>query len=269
MGIYFIIAVGIFSGYLFLTAPSRECTSLPCSLMVPYAHRGLHFGEVPENSMAAFRRAVEDRCGIELDVRLTKDGEVVVFHDDELFRMCKSFAAVSSLTYDELSKLRISGTNERIPRLSEVLSEVSGQVPLLIELKGSDTALCDRVFDLLDSYGGAFSIEAFDPRMLYYVRKKRPSYYRGQLVTRVRKGEARISLIARLLLSHMLLNFLSRPHYTACDKRWYPRVAIFFASHLFGVKKLMWVARGDDECKRMMDDGIIPIFEKIDSDDRI
>lgn len=223
----------IFSVYLFLVAPACGESSLPRSIIIPYAHRGLHSSSRPENSMAAFRSAIEAGCGIELDVRLTKNGEVIVFHDDDLSRACKTGAAVSSLTFEKISKYLLFSTSERIPKFSDVLGKVCGKVPLLIELKGSDTALCDRVFELLDVYGGAFCVEAFDPRMLYYIRKKRPSYYRGQLITKVKKSDARLPLLVRYMLSHMMLNFISRPHFIACDKRWSPKVGVFIASGCF------------------------------------
>lgn len=259
--IYIAAFVMIFSVYLFLVAPACGESSLPRLLIIPYAHRGLHSSGRPENSMAAFRSAIEAGCGIELDARLTKDGEVIVFHDEDLSRACKTGAAVSSLTFDEISKYLLFSTSERIPKLSDVLGEVCGKVPLLIELKGSDTALCDRVFELLDVYGGAFCVEAFDPRMLYYIRKKRPSYYRGQLVTKVKRSDARLPLLVRYMLSHMMLNFISRPHFIACDKRWSPKVGVFIASRLFYAKVFLWVVSGEDKCKELYEKGIVPIFE--------
>ena len=54
----------------------------------PIAHRGLHGGDIPENSMPAFERAVDNGYNIELDVHITIDGVVVVFHDDTLTRVC-------------------------------------------------------------------------------------------------------------------------------------------------------------------------------------
>ena len=102
-----------------------------------YAHRGLHDGEagIPENTMAAFRRAVDAGFGIELDVQLTKDEEVVVFHDFDLKRVCSAEGEISDFTYEQLQRFAICGTQERIPRLSDVLKLVQGRVPLLIELK--------------------------------------------------------------------------------------------------------------------------------------
>lgn len=85
-----------------------------------FAHRGLHSIEdgIPENSLAAFRAARENGFGIELDLQLTCDGQVVVFHDHDLNRMCGADVTVDELTYDELKKYRLAGTNEHIPLFS-------------------------------------------------------------------------------------------------------------------------------------------------------
>ena len=73
--------------------------------------------------------------GIELDVQLTKDGVMVVHHDYDLKRTCGVNKKITDLTYRELCRYRLMGTRERIPRFVEVLREVDGKVPLLVELK--------------------------------------------------------------------------------------------------------------------------------------
>lgn len=104
---------------------------------VNYAHRGLHTRDksVPENSLAAFRQAAQEGYGIELDVQLSKDGEVVVFHDDTLDRVCGVHARVDELTWPELQQLRLCGTDEQIPLFSEVLKNIQGCEALIVELK--------------------------------------------------------------------------------------------------------------------------------------
>ena len=108
------------------------------SLICPYAHRGLHGEGVPENSLAAFKKAVENGHGIELDLQLSADGEVMVFHDYTLKRMTGEAGLLSEKTAEELRSLRLAGTDEHIPTLREVLELVDGQVPLLVELKGEN-----------------------------------------------------------------------------------------------------------------------------------
>ena len=99
------------------------------------AHRGLHSAGKPENSLAAFGAAVRRGYAIELDVHLLSDGSVVVFHDDNLKRMCGADVEVKALTVRKMCKYRLGDTNERIPLLKDVLALVNGAVPLIIELK--------------------------------------------------------------------------------------------------------------------------------------
>ena len=115
--------------WLWLLRPRRGRRPLPCRL---FAHRGLYGGNIPENSLPAFERAVEAGCGIELDVRLTRDGQVVVCHDDSLLRMCGAEARVRDLTLAELKRLRLKESGETVPTLAEALARVDRRVPLLV-----------------------------------------------------------------------------------------------------------------------------------------
>lgn len=122
--------------YMIAIAPARRPLGEPF-VSTKYAHRGLHDKELPENSLAAFGAAVDRGFGIELDVRLTKDGVLVVFHDDTLTRMCGVDKRVSELTLDEIKELKLAGSEYGVPTLEEFLDCVGGKVPLLIELKGA------------------------------------------------------------------------------------------------------------------------------------
>ena len=83
------------AGYLFLVAPRKKGNTAPPRepFRTSYAHRGLHGAGVPENSLAAFREAVLHGYGIELDLQLSRDGEIMVFHDYNLDRMTAFFTA--------------------------------------------------------------------------------------------------------------------------------------------------------------------------------
>ncbi|MBR6381045.1 MAG: glycerophosphodiester phosphodiesterase, partial [Lachnospiraceae bacterium] len=113
-----------------------------------FAHRGLFLKDqsVPENSLEAFRRAVAGGYGMELDVQLSKDGQVVVFHDDTLERVCGVKKRVDALTFAELRELRLYSTEEQIPLFSEVLETVGGKTPLIVELKNGprNRELCEK-----------------------------------------------------------------------------------------------------------------------------
>ena len=142
--------------YLFLISPRVKNTADIDMLNRDFAHRGLWSGRVPENSLSAFEAAARRGYAIELDVRPTKDGAIVVFHDDDLKRMCGRNALVRDLTLRELRTLTLKGTGEVIPTLNEVLKLIDGRVPLLIEVKGErpDPKFCLALSDILDAYRG-------------------------------------------------------------------------------------------------------------------
>lgn len=107
-----------------------------------YAHRGAS-GHAPENTMAAFRKAVElGSCGIECDVQLTRDGRLVICHDETLERTTDGKGFIKDHSYSELMELDAGGwfdnrfRNERIPELSQLLRLVRDHHMLLnIEIK--------------------------------------------------------------------------------------------------------------------------------------
>jgi glycerophosphoryl diester phosphodiesterase len=136
----------------------------------PIAHRGLHAAHDgrPENSLAAFARACVLGFPAELDVRLTRDRQVVVFHDRALRRMTGAPGRVDERDAAEICALRLLGTAERVPLLRDVLELVNGRVPLLIELKSSMLwpTLERAVLEALDGYAGAIAIQSFKRRTL-------------------------------------------------------------------------------------------------------
>ncbi|MCR5136841.1 MAG: glycerophosphodiester phosphodiesterase [Oscillospiraceae bacterium] len=187
---------------------------------VNYAHRGLHTRDksVPENSLAAFRRAAREGYGIELDVQLSRDGEVVVFHDDTLDRVCGVHARVGDLSFAELEKLRLCGTDEQIPLFSEVLASIRGCEALIVELKNGprNRELCEKTCALLENYHGNVCIESFNPMIVAWFRFHAPDLVRGQLATsRKDYRESGVTGVKAFLLHSTLLNFLARPQFVA------------------------------------------------------
>ncbi len=204
----------------FLVAPGKASGEKKAPFFgANIAHRGLHRADrsVPENSLAAFRDAAENGYAIELDVHLTADDRVVVFHDDSLRRVCGVEQDVEALTWRELRDVRLDGTGEHIPLLSDVLAEVRGRVPIVVELKTSPRRreLCERTWELLRAYNGDYCIESFDPRIVRWWRLNAPGVLRGQLsCTREQFGESATPVQA-FFLSRLLCNFLGRPQFIA------------------------------------------------------
>ena len=192
-----------------------------------YAHRGFHDKPViPENSLPAFRRAIEHGFGAELDVHLLKDGTLAVFHDSDLRRCANVDGQIEDLTLEELKQLRLEGTDEQIPTFDEVLALFESATPLIIDLKtarGNHQALAKAVCERLDTYKGEFCIESFDPFALIDVKKLRPEICRGQLSMNFEKDKAGLPWYKRFIAGNLLLNFLTVPDFIAYNYLTAPR----------------------------------------------
>lgn len=183
-----------------------------------FAHRGLYSddGMIPENSLEAFDKAIENNYGIELDVSFTKDKKTVVFHDDNLLRMTGLNKKISDCTLEEIESLYLNGTDYKIPTFNEVLDLVDGKVPLIIEIKSNRDrdGLCNSVKNELNDYKGRFCIESFDPLIMSRIKKNMPDVIRGQLSMKFTK-ENKAPKSLKIALEYLLLNFKSRPHFIA------------------------------------------------------
>lgn len=205
---------------IFLTAPGRADKSRKEAFRGRnFAHRGLHSntGKRPENSLAAFRAAAEKGYGIELDARLTSDGQVAVFHDDGLERMCGVPGRVEDMPMSELKKLSLGDTQETIPTLEEALDTVDDRVPVIIELKKGkkNEELCEKVLQIIDEHFGDFCVESFDPRILRWFRKNAPDILRGQLIAPAEDLGDSVSPPQAFALRWALTNVFARPHFIA------------------------------------------------------
>jgi glycerophosphoryl diester phosphodiesterase len=182
-----------------------------------FAHRGLHSGVVPENSLASFAAAVEFGAGIECDLRLTADGVIVVFHDADARRMCASPMRIGQSTLQELERLRVGG--EPIPTLPDLLSLTGGRVPLLLEVK-VDRDIWRWLPALrrdLVGFRGPLGVTSFDPRLARLLKSNMPQVRRG-LVLRERIPPLR----RRLAMALAAPDFLGVER-TALDRPWVQR----------------------------------------------
>lgn len=233
---------------------------------LPYAHRGLWDMDrkIPENSLPAFARAVEHNYAIELDVHLTKDGQLVVFHDDTLKRMCQLDERVEDMTYEDISRYALLGTDYCAPLLSEVLELVNGQVPLLIEMKlpTRDLSLCPVLADLLSDYSGRYMIESFQPFGLKWFRKNRPEVLRGQLSARYAPSEPP-ALPLKIASTQLLLNWISRPDFIAYNYNHYGSLGCILNARLYKTPFWVWTIRTEKSYKTCKQKFNGVIFEKI------
>ena len=227
-----------------------------------FAHRGLHSPDrsVPENSLTAFRLAAEAGYGIELDIQLSKDGQVVVFHDDTLDRVCGVSGRVDAFSLSQLREMRLCGTEEQIPLFTEVLETVGGRVPLIVELKSGphNEQLCRLALALLEGYQGDFCVESFDPRIVGWFRRHAPQILRGQLAQRPRSYNT-LPAPEGLFLGWTLANFIGRPQFIAYQNR--PRPLTVRLACRLGAAKVAWTVREASDRLRAERENEMVIFE--------
>ena len=174
---------------------------------VYYAHRGLYdnISDAPENSLAAFQKAVDAGYGIELDVQMTADGKVVVVHDFNLKRISGVDKEIDQCTYEELQEYPIYGSDQRVPLFEDVLKAVDGKVPLIVELKYKEgSKICEKAQEILNSYTGIYCIESFHPQVLVWYRKNYPHICRGQLSMNFEKDKAGLPWYKRFIAGNLL-----------------------------------------------------------------
>ncbi len=161
----------------------------------PIAHRGLHdaAGGVIENTVSAFRAAIDGRYAIECDLQLAADGEAMVYHDAELGRLTEGSARVDSLSAGELRAVAFKATGDRMITLGELCDLVGGRVPLVIELKSrfdGDLRLAARTARVIEAYAGEAALMSFDPGPVTALRDLAPKRPRGLVAMRRQRGAA-------------------------------------------------------------------------------
>ncbi|KMZ52823.1 glycerophosphodiester phosphodiesterase [Dorea sp. D27] len=231
-----------------------------------FAHRGYHCASqgIPENSMSAFRAAISQGYGIELDVHLTLDGKLAVFHDDDLLRVCGSKDSIENLTYKELERYRLFDTKEHIPLFTDVLSLVNGQVPLLIEMKipSSATDICSVLCETLKSYHGPYLVQSFNTMGLRWFRLHAPEVLRGQLSDNLTKKKSREPWLLRLMVRYLLTDFLGRPDFISYKLADLPNLSVSVLRSLAHTPVAVWTLRTEAALAEGIRCYDMQIFEK-------
>lgn len=228
-----------------------------------FAHRGLFTADqsVPENSLPAFRAAVAAGYGVELDVQLTKDKVVVVFHDDDLKRVCGVDARVDAFTFDELQNMPLLNTVERMPTFADVLTMIDGKIPMIVELKsgGDWKTLCEKTRVLLAQYKGDYCVESFHPLLVRWFYQHAPQILRGQLSEAYRYSKRYVPWYQSLMMSRLLTNILTHPQFIAY--RVGPKCLSARICEAMGVMRVAWTARPTDDHAKLARRSDAIIFE--------
>ena len=232
-----------------------------------YAHRGLHNKERPENSMTAFRAALDGGYGIELDIHLMKDGNLAVIHDSSLKRTAGADVKIEDLTASQLKDYRLGGTAETIPLFQQVLELFGGKAPMIVELKAAGNnhaALCEKACAMLENYPGPYCIESFDPRCIIWLHKHRPDIIRGQLTENFFVSNSSLPGWLKFILANQIENFLAQPDFVAyrfSDRKTFSNTLV---RKVWGVQGVSWTLRSQEEYDTAVAEGWIPIFENFE-----
>lgn len=225
------------------------------------AHRGLFDREkIPENSMLAFDKALEKGYSIEVDVNMTQDGYIVVFHDNSLKRMTGIKNDITTMTLSEIKKLKLLGTENKIPTFEDVLLQVAGKVPILIEVKPNSKykELMEKLINLLEKYNGKYSIQSFDPRIVYWLKKNMPQISRGQISSKnIREVKSRI---LKILLGKMVFNVITKPNfisyqYLSINEKFYKK------QKNKGREVIAWTLKNKEDYEKIRDYCDMVVFE--------
>lgn len=216
----------------------------------PVAHRGLHDSSrgVIENTTSAFAAAIAGNYAIECDLRLSADGEAMVFHDRTLERLTAATGNIVAKTTSELSGIPFRHSTDRMLTLAGLCELVSGRVPLVLEMKSEfdgDLRLPGRVAEVLRSYAGPVAVMSFDPDQIVALAALAPGLPRGIVAERhYRDAEwANLQPSQRRTLAHLLHAPRTRPHFLAYAVNDLPAAAPLVARWVFGLPLLTWTVR--------------------------
>ena len=264
--IEFLIAIVIlFLCYLFVLRGRKGHPGLEKLRGWAYAHRGLHGNGVPENSMQAFRLALEHGFGIEFDVHLMADGNLAIIHDASLKRTAGADVRIEDLRTEDLENYRLEGTEENIPTFRQLLELYDGKAPLIIELKaerGNHAALCTAVCEALKDYNGVYCIESFDPRCIRWMRLNRPEIVRGQLAENFFKSKgSKLHPVLKFVMTNHFANFLVLPDFVAYKFADRSVIGTWLCRNVLHIAGVTWTIRNKEDYDIAVKEGWIPIFE--------
>ena len=255
-------------GYLFSIAPrTGKRAQMEPFFTTLIAHRGFFNNvDIPENSIPAFQRAVERGFGIELDVQMTTDGRLMVFHDESVKRMCGVDRALTKMSSDEARALRLGETDVQIPFFEDVLATIDGKVPLIVEMKteGPSIEATAKTVELLKAYEGPFVMESFDPRICAWLKEHAPEIVRGQLAMDFMRHPSGLPAPLRFLLSNLMADFLSRPDFIAYNHLDVGQPSFELCRTLFHPVCVAWTIKSKEELERAKQVFDVIIFDSFD-----
>ena len=225
------------------------------------AHRGLHDSKIiPENSLLAFKNAVDKNYAIEFDVTISKDNQAIIFHDDDLFRLCNKKEKIEELEYKVLKQLKIYDTNEHIPLFSEMLEIVDAKIPLIIEIKkhGSSWILDDFIVEYLKNYKGEYYICSFEKDILFWFKNNTKNINIGLIFEFESK---KIFKYSKILFLYKY--YKTKPNFVSLDYHLYENSSIYNFCKKKNLPVIFWTISSKELSEKLFDKAAGLIFEKI------
>ena len=224
------------------------------------AHRGLHDGKsIPENSILAFEKAVEKGYGIELDITISKDNQIVVFHDETLDRLCNISGNIEDFDYSFLKKLKLYETDETIPLFREGIEMIKADTSLFIEIKKHKNIgiLENNLCSLLSEFNGDFFICSFEKDILFWLKKNRPNFKKGLIFESLPKKFEKYNK-----LIFLYKYFKTKPDFISLDYYLYKSDIYDFCKKM-NLEVYFWTIDSLEKFNQINKDDNKIIFEKI------
>lgn len=244
--VFALILMGILAFFialiLILMKPNRRRTNMEPFKNTFIAHRGLFNNvDLPENSYPAFEAAIDKNFGIELDVQLTKDNQLVVFHDGNINRMCGVKKKISSLTYEQLSSYKLLDTDLSVPLFEDVISLIDGKVPVIIEIKahGAFMKATKMLVKRLESYKGIYCIQSFNPAIIRWLKVNKPDITRGILSNDYLRLPKK-TLTQKLIVSNLLFNAWCKPDFISYNHEYPSKIALKVCKSFYNCNMVGW-----------------------------
>ena len=229
------------------------------------AHRGFfnNSTDAPENTILAFKKAVESGYGIELDVQITKDKQIVVAHDYDLKRLCDKDVLIKDLSYNELCEYKILNSCESIPLLTDVLNVIDARVPLIVEIKAKKEykEVTEITSKILSDYKGPYCIESFSPYVVGWYKRNNPAVIRGQLSSDFVIKKIYKSAIKNWVLTNMVYNIFSKPDFIAYNHKYGDKKCIKFWKKILDCSTVAWTVKSQEELDQALKMFDIAIFD--------
>lgn len=211
------------------------------------SHRGLWGDGIIENTLPAFVNAIQNGFAIETDICAIKDGSLIVFHDDNLLRLCGIDKKVCEIENIEELKSYTILNKEKIPTFDELLETVDGKTELLIEIKNYtfNGNVEKSIYERLTRYNGDYAIESFNFYSVLWFKKHAPQVYRGQLSSYFINTKG-IEKIIKKGVQKLTFNKFSKPHFVAYDKKYFPNKYIQ-KEQSKGKSLILWTIENQEE----------------------